>query len=213
MFFFEKEAWDKQFKFVAGVDEAGRGPLAGPVVAAAMIIPKGIDFPLVNDSKKLTDKQRRKLSAQITSIDNLDYSIVEISEQEVDNINILNATHMAMKKAILNLRNVDFALIDGLPVPNFPIDCKSIVKGDSKSASIAAASILAKVYRDDLMIDFSIKYPQYGFEKHKGYGTAQHIKAIKEFGPCPIHRRTFAPISMLYPINIPDTVQHELNLF
>jgi ribonuclease HII len=197
MFSYERKLWDDGVSFIAGIDEAGRGPLAGPVVAAAVIIPKEIDFPLVNDSKKLTDKQRRKLRTEIMSVDKILFSIIEISVAEIEKINILRATHSAMKKAVLKLNCADFALIDGLPVPDFPIPSQAIVKGDSKSASIAAASILAKVYRDELMEKYAVKYPQYGFEKHKGYGTKGHMEALKKYGPCPIHRKTFAPVRKL----------------
>jgi ribonuclease HII len=194
MFLYERELWDDGVSFIAGIDEAGRGPLAGPVVAAAVVIPECVEFPLVNDSKKLTDKQRRKLRAEIMSVDKVLFSIVEISVDEIEKNNILKATHSAMKKTVLKLDCADFALIDGLPVPSFPIPFKAIVKGDSKSASIAAASILAKVYRDELMEKYAVIYPQYGFEKNKGYGTAAHMLALKKYGPCPIHRKTFAPV-------------------
>lgn len=194
MFSYEREIWDDGVSFIAGIDEAGRGPLAGPVVAAAVIIPKGIEFPLVNDSKKLTDKQRRALRTEIMSIDKVLFSIVEVSVGEIEKNNILRATHSAMMKTVQKLGCADFALIDGLPVPHFPIPSKAIVKGDSKSASIAAASILAKVYRDELMEKYAEKYPQYSFEKNKGYGTAAHMEALKEHGPCPIHRKTFSPV-------------------
>jgi ribonuclease HII len=197
MFSFERELWDDGVFFIAGIDEAGRGPLAGPVVAAAVIVPKGVDFPPVNDSKKLTDKRRRELRSEIISVDGVLFSIAEVSADEIERINILKATHSAMKKAVQNLNCADYALIDGLPVPRFPVPCKAIVKGDSKSVSIAAASILAKVHRDELMERYAVKYPQYGFEKNKGYGTAAHIAALKEFGPCPIHRKTFAPVREL----------------
>ena len=194
MFSYERKLWDDGIFFIAGIDEAGRGPLAGPVVAAAVIIPKEIKFPLVNDSKKLTDKRRRELRSEIMSIEKVIVSIAEVSVSEIEKNNILRATHSAMKKTVQKLGCADFALIDGLPVPNFPIPSQAIVKGDSKSASIAAASILAKVHRDELMEKYAVKYPQYGFEKHKGYGTAAHIEALKKYGPCPIHRKTFAPV-------------------
>ena len=197
MFLYEREIWDDGVSFIAGIDEAGRGPLAGPVVAAAVIIPKETKFPLVNDSKKPTDKQRRVLRTEIMSVDEVLFSIVEISVSEIEKINILRATHLAMKKTVQKLQCADFALIDGLPVPQFPIPSKAIVKGDSKSASIAAASILAKVYRDELMEKYAVKYPQYGFDKNKGYGTSAHMTALKKYGPCPIHRKTFAPVKSL----------------
>ena len=194
MFSYEREIWYDGASFIAGIDEAGRGPLAGPVVAAAVTISKNAKFPLVDDSKKLTAQQRKTLYAEIISADKVYYSIAEVSVDTIEKINILRATHLAMKKTVQQLGCVDFALIDGLPVPGFPIPFKAIIKGDSKSVSIAAASILAKVYRDELMEEYAIKYPQYGFEKNKGYGTAAHIDALGKYGPCPIHRKTFAPI-------------------
>ena len=194
MFSFERELWDDGVSFLAGIDEAGRGPLAGPVVAAAVIVPKMARFPLVNDSKKLTDKQRRVLREEIMSVDGIIFSIIEITVDEIERNNILRATHSAMIQTIKKLKCVDFALIDGLPVPHFPVPNKAIVKGDSKSASIAAASILAKVHRDDLMKKYAAEYPVYGFERNKGYGTAEHMEALKKYGPCPIHRKTFAPV-------------------
>ena len=210
MFLHEREMWNDGVSFVAGVDEAGRGPLAGPVVAAAVVIPKYAEFPPVDDSKKLTDKQRRKLRAEIISVDKVLFSIAEVSADEIEKINILRATHSAMKWAVQKLKFVDFALIDGLPVPNFPVPSRAIVKGDSKSASIAAASILAKVHRDELMEKYAIKYPQYGFEKNKGYGTAAHLEALKKHGPCPIHRKTFAPVKKV--LDNSTKIQQEFNL-
>ena len=210
MFFFERKLWDDGVFFVAGIDEAGRGPIAGPVVAAAVIVPRDTMFPPVNDSKKLTDKQRRVLRDAIMSISGLLFSIVEVSVREVERINILKATHSAMIRAMQNLKVAEFALIDGLPVPRFPFPSQAIIRGDSKSASIAAASILAKVYRDDLMKKYSVQYPQYGFEKHKGYGTIFHMEALKKYGPCSIHRRTFAPVRDL--IEKSEKIQPELNL-
>ena len=208
MFSYERKIWDDGVSFIVGIDEAGRGPLAGPVVAAAVMIPREIEFPLVNDSKKLTQKQREALFSEITSITKVQYSIVEISADEIDQINILRATHLAMKRTIQKLKCVEFALIDGLPVPNFPILSKAIVKGDSKSASIAAASILAKVHRDELMAKYAIKYPEYGFEKNKGYGTAKHLEALKKHGACPIHRKTFAPVRDV--LEVSKVIQPEL---
>lgn len=191
----ETKKWNEGFCFIAGIDEVGRGPLAGPVVAAAVVFPKDSQvIPRVNDSKKLSEKQRTKLNEEILAVPGVQYAIVEISPEEIDQINILRASHLAMIKAVSQLEKVDFALIDGLPVRGFPIANEAIVKGDSKSASIAAASILAKVYRDKLMDKLAMEYPEYGFENHKGYGTAGHLAALKKHGPCPIHRKTFAPV-------------------
>ena len=190
----EHKFQDKGFSRIAGVDEVGRGPLAGPVVAAAVILPKDEKFPLVDDSKKLTEKQREELFDAIIKIPNIDYSIVEVHSEKIDEINILRATHLAMITAVNNLNSVDFILVDGLPVKGFPCESEAIVKGDSKSASIAAASILAKVHRDNLMRKYAEKYPKYRFEKHKGYGTAEHLKALKEYGVTEIHRKSFAPV-------------------
>ena len=198
MFCHENEIWKAGFKNIAGIDEVGRGPLAGPVVAAAVVIPIGIDFPPVNDSKKLSEKQRNKLQKMILEIPGIKYAIAELQPEAIDRLNILRASQLAMKKAVLKIKNVDFSLIDGLPIPDFPTECESIVKGDSKSASIAAASIIAKVYRDNLMLKYSLVFKEYGFEKNKGYGTAQHLEAIKKYGPTPIHRKTFAPIKELF---------------
>ena len=197
----ELKKWDEGFCFIAGIDEVGRGPLAGPVVAAAVVFPKYSELiPLVNDSKKLSEKQRIELQKQILEVPGIQYATAEVSPEEIDRINILAASHLAMKKAAAQLDKVDFALIDGLPVKGFPIANQAIVKGDSKSASIAAASIIAKVYRDALMDKFASLYPEYGFESHKGYGTADHLAALKKHGPCPIHRKTFAPVrDIIYP--------------
>lgn len=193
----ENKLWDDCFSFVAGIDEVGRGPLAGPVVAAAVIFTDRNKIPSVNDSKKLSHKKRVELRNYLISENSVKYSISVIEHSVIDSINILQATHKAMRECITKLQISEFALIDGLPVPNFPIKSKSIIKGDSKSASIAAASIIAKVYRDEIMDKYAEKYPEYGFEKHKGYGTALHIKAIKEYGILPIHRKTFEPVKGL----------------
>jgi len=190
----EAEKWDEGFSFVAGVDEVGRGPLAGPVVAAAVVFPLGSKIPRVDDSKKLTAAKRDALRQAIIEVPGVQYAIVELSHEIVDEINILRASQLAMRRAVEQLKQVDFLLVDGLPVPNLPVANLAIVKGDSKSASIAAASILAKEYRDGLMIKLAKKFPGYGFEKHKGYGTKQHLKALQELGVCQIHRRSFAPV-------------------
>jgi len=176
---------------ICGVDEAGRGPLAGPVCAAAVILPPEIEIPGLNDSKKLTDKRRRALYDVI--IENaVSYGIAMVHEQEIDEINILQATFNAMEQAMLQLKvQPAMALIDGNRARPFPVPVQTVVKGDSLSANIAAASILAKVTRDRYMEEMAEKYPQYGFEIHKGYGTKAHYAALTEHGISPIHRRTF----------------------
>lgn len=176
---------------ICGVDEAGRGPLAGPVCAAAVILPEHAQIPGLNDSKKLSDKKRRELFPIIKE-QALAYGIAFASREEIDEINILQATFLAMKRAIAQLDGkAEFALIDGNQETDFGIPCMTVVKGDSRSASIAAASILAKVTRDDYMEELAKEYPQYGFEVHKGYGTKAHYAALTEHGICPEHRRTF----------------------
>ncbi|MBT8036978.1 MAG: ribonuclease HII [Verrucomicrobiae bacterium] len=193
---YELAMQDDGFRWVAGIDEAGRGPLAGPVSASAVILPDGFSHEFLNDSKKLTEKRREKLYEELTASDDLVWSLAYADAEEVDTINILNATHKAMARAAESLTlRPDFCLIDGLPVPAFPIASKGIVKGDGKSLSIAAASIIAKVSRDRLMLAYAEKYPEYGFERHKGYGTKLHLEALREHGPCPIHRRSFAPVA------------------
>ena len=188
---YENEAYDKGYQYVCGVDEAGRGPLAGPVCAAAVILPKGLIIEGVNDSKKLTEKKREALFDVICE-KALSYSIVFADVAEIEEINILRATMNAMKRAVegLNIK-ADFAYIDGNTMPPIEIDGECVVKGDAKSMSVACASILAKVSRDRLMLKYAEEYPQYGFEKHKGYGTKLHTEALKEFGLCPVHRPSF----------------------
>ncbi len=190
----ERKKWDEGFSFIAGIDEAGRGPLAGPVVAAAVIFSKGSRIPVVNDSKQLSEKQRLEMRENILAAKDVRFSVIEVGPEEIDFLNILRATHQAMRKAVLSLGIAEFALIDGLPVPDFPLPSEAIVKGDSKSASIAAASILAKTRRDEIMVEMDKLYPEYGFASHKGYGTAEHLEALKKYGPCPIHRKSFAPV-------------------
>ena len=178
-------------KVICGVDEAGRGPLAGPVCAAAVILPANLEIPGLTDSKKLTDKKRRELFPVIKE-QAIAYGIGLASEQEIDEINILQATFLAMQRAIDQLSvKADLALIDGNREKDFGLPVKTVVKGDSLSANIAAASVLAKVTRDDIMTAMAEEYPQYGFEIHKGYGTKAHYAALTEHGACPIHRMTF----------------------
>ena len=178
-------------KYIAGVDEAGRGPLAGPVYAAAVILPENAFIAGINDSKKLSEKRREELFDVITETA-LAYSIFSIDEKRIDEINILNATFEAMNGAVNNLKiKPDYVLIDGNRINGMTLPHETVVKGDSKSISIAAASILAKVSRDRYITEIAKQYPEYGFEKHKGYGTAAHTEAILKYGPCPIHRRTF----------------------
>lgn len=176
---------------ICGVDEAGRGPLAGPVCAAAVILPEHLQIPGLTDSKKLTDKKRRELFPIIQE-QAIAYGIGLASESEIDEINILHATFLAMGRALeqLSVRPA-LALIDGNRETDFGLPVKTVVKGDSLSANIAAASILAKVTRDNLMLELAQQYPEYGFDIHKGYGTKAHYEALRTYGPCPIHRRSF----------------------
>ena len=187
----EQECFDRGIQVICGVDEAGRGPLAGPVCAAAVILPANLEIPGLNDSKKLTDKRRRELFPIIKE-QAIAYGIGLASHEEIDQINILQATYLAMERAIAQLSvKPDMALIDGNRAKDFGIPVRTVVKGDSLSASIAAASILAKVTRDDLMLEAAKAYPQYQFDVHKGYGTKAHYAALTEHGPSPIHRMTF----------------------
>lgn len=188
---FENEAYENGYTCICGVDEAGRGPLAGPVYAAAVVLGKGQIIEGVNDSKKLSEKKREALFDKIKE-EVLCYSIASIDEKTIDEINILNATFLAMKKAVEGLEiKPDYAMIDGNKTPDLKIDCESVVKGDANSVSIAAASILAKVSRDRYMLEMAKKYPEYQFEKHKGYGTKLHYQMLDEYGPSEIHRQTF----------------------
>lgn len=191
-FHYEDAAREKGYKYICGVDEAGRGPLAGPVCAAAVILPDGILIEGLNDSKKLSEKKREELYDVIKE-NAIAYSVAFGTLEEIEECNILNATYMAMSRAVDGLAvNADFALIDGNRTPSgIKIPCETVVKGDSKSSSIAAASILAKVTRDRLLIEYDKKYPQYNFKKHKGYGTKEHYEAIKKYGVCEVHRLSF----------------------
>ncbi len=204
---FERNLWSRQFTLVAGVDEAGRGPLAGPVVAAAVILPAtwangGFDVRLVdlNDSKQLTEAQRENFFQIITTHPDLRYAIAIVNAATIDRINILQATHRAMNEALAQLQpQPQHVLVDGRPVKSMTLPQTALVKGDSRSYSIAAASVLAKVTRDRMMLEFDAKFPGYGFAVHKGYGTPQHLAAIKKLGPCPIHRMSFAPLKTKQP--------------
>ena len=191
LWLYEHEAAREGFACICGVDEAGRGPLAGPVCAAAVILPPDIQIEGLNDSKKLTDKKRRALYDVITE-QAISYGIAFADEQEIDEINILQATFLAMRRAFEKLTvTPDIALIDGNRAPGLSCRERTVVHGDALSASIAAASILAKVTRDRLMEEYDAQYPQYGFAVHKGYGTQRHYAALREFGACPIHRQSF----------------------
>lgn len=189
---YETQALQEGYKIVCGIDEAGRGPLAGPVCAACVVLPEGAVVEGVNDSKKLTEKKREALFDVICE-QALDYGIALASEREIDEINILQATFLAMRRAVDKLETVhpDIALIDGNKTPGLSIAERCIVKGDSKSANISAASILAKVTRDRYMLEMAKEYPEYQFEKHKGYGTKLHYEMIEKYGITPIHRKTF----------------------
>ena len=187
----EDSLYEKGTKIICGVDEAGRGPLAGPVCAAAVVLPPHLEIPGLNDSKKLTDKRRRELFPVILE-KALAYGIAFADHDEVDAINILQATYLAMERALAQLAiKPDIALIDGNRAKDFGLPVQTVIHGDSLSANIAAASVLAKVTRDNRMLELAEQYPQYSFEVHKGYGTKAHYEAIAQYGPCPIHRMTF----------------------
>ena len=201
----ERDALAAGHRRVAGVDEAGRGPLAGPVVAAAVCIQEerlrdGLpeEFVGLTDSKQLTERQRDDFFDQLRDVDWLDIGVGQASVAEIDKHNILQATYLAMQRAVAQLEPVpDFVLVDGNRLPNWPYAATAIVKGDSKSFSIAAASVLAKVTRDRYMVRLHEKFPHYGFACHKGYGTKQHLAALREHGPCEHHRRSFQPVAQM----------------
>ena len=203
--------WGGEFSFIAGVDEAGRGCCAGPVCAAAVIFTDRSRIPAgVNDSKQLTHKQRMELREAILAEPTALAGVAMVDQDEIDRTDILRATWLAMRNAILALpRAADFALVDGNPVKGLPVPSESIVKGDAKSASIAAASILAKTSRDLFMLEAAKQYPQYQFEVHKGYCTKLHTDLIRQYGPCPLHRKTFEPVRSI--LNPPDSVQGEFD--
>jgi len=194
----ERAAWRDFGPRVAGVDEVGRGPLAGPVVAAAFILP-GPDVPTgVTDSKALRPAERERLAEVLRKMPGAQYGIGQCSAAEIDERDILTCTHAAMRAALLAFDPLpDLALVDGLPVPGLPVPSRAVVKGDRLSASIAAASIIAKVYRDALMVELDDRYPGYGFARHKGYGTREHIECLARLGPSPIHRKSFRPVARL----------------
>jgi ribonuclease HII len=201
-FQFERELWSRGATRIAGVDEAGRGPLAGPVAAAAVILPSlwgnlGFDERLraLNDSKQLTEVQREEFFSILTTHPEISFAIALVDAAAIDRINILQATHRAMNEALAQLQpQPEHVLVDGRPVKSIRLPSTAIVKGDARSYSIAAASVLAKVTRDRMMLEFHEQFPAYGFAEHKGYGTPQHLAAIATHGPCPIHRRSFAPL-------------------
>lgn len=194
---YEDEARRNGYCTPAGVDEAGRGPLAGPVVASACSLPDNFSLPGLKDSKQLTPPQRRRFFECLTTNASIDYGIGIVSSELIDEINILEATKLAMSLAVQKMKGKpDFLLIDAVQL-SLPIPAISLIKGDQRSLSIAAASVIAKETRDRLMIEYDDKWPKYGFAKHKGYGTKAHLEAIDLHGPCPIHRFTFAPIKSL----------------
>jgi ribonuclease HII len=194
----EKALRARGLMIIAGVDEAGRGPLAGPVSAAAVIVPERWRCKGLDDSKKLSPATRESLYARITEDSKVTWCVAFAEVEEIDRINILRATHQAMIRAVQGLaQEVHHCLIDGLRVPGFPWAHDGVVKGDGKSVSIAAASVLAKVSRDRLMCDLAREFPHYGFESHMGYGTPQHLEALRHHGPCRLHRRSFQPVAQL----------------
>ncbi|MFZ9936962.1 MAG: ribonuclease HII [Luteolibacter sp.] len=186
------------FRRVAGVDEAGRGPLAGPVAAAAVILPPDYRCPGLDDSKKLSAAKRGRLYHCLTTDPRVAWAAATADCTEIDRLNILRATHLAMRRAVEALvPPPDHCLIDGLPVPCFPLPHDAVVKGDGTSLSIAAASVIAKVTRDRLMLEIDREFPQFGFSRHQGYGTKEHLEALRIHGPCRHHRRSFQPVSQL----------------
>lgn len=195
----EEAARAQGCRVICGIDEAGRGPLAGPVVAAAVVLPRGYELAGLNDSKKLTPAKRERLFEALMADAAVQKCVAQASVEEIDELNILRATHLAMRRAAQGLCKpaADFCLIDGLAVPAFPLPSQNLVKGDARCLSIAAASILAKVTRDRYMQQLDAEFPQYGFARHAGYGTAAHLKAIREYGITVHHRRSFAPVAQM----------------
>ncbi len=195
---FEEELYDNGYHLICGVDEAGRGPLAGPVVVASCILPPFLRIKGINDSKKLSAKKREELYKIIVK-QAIDYKIVFVSNEDVDKYNIYQATKKGMLEAVSKLKvQPDYALIDAMPLHELELKHDSIIHGDARCASIAAASILAKVTRDHYMEKMDVKYPNYGFKKHKGYPTKDHLEALEKYGPCKIHRKTYAPVSKYF---------------
>ena len=195
----EERLWGRGFERVAGIDEAGRGPLAGPVVAAAVILPAGFKLRGLNDSKQLPEKVRESYFERLTSDSRVSYGVGIASVEEIDRVNILRATHYAMERAVAALcQPPNHLLIDGLPVPIFGACQTPIIDGDTKSLSIAAASVIAKVARDRMMRLWHEEFPRYDFENNKGYGTPGHLSQLQIHGPCAIHRRSFAPVAQTY---------------
>lgn len=191
----ERALNERGLMLVAGIDEAGRGPLAGPVVAAAVILPPKFRLKGLNDSKKLSAKSREEFYGELTENTKVCWAVSVVETEEIDRINILRATHEGMRRAVAGLTQIPHhVLIDGLPVRPFPIEQTALVGGDGLSLSIAAASVIAKVTRDRLMLEWDRLHPEYGFAKHKGYGTGLHLDKLKAHGPCPIHRKTFLPV-------------------
>jgi ribonuclease HII len=194
----EKQLADSGFACIAGVDEAGRGPLAGPVSVAAVVLPADFEHAVLNDSKQISESRRESLFEELTGDDRIAWHCILMGVGEIDQMNILQATWEGMRRSVAGLPvKVDAALIDGKPVREFPVHQVALVKGDSRSFSIAAASIIAKVTRDRYMRELAGRFPEYGFEKHKGYRTARHLEALREHGPCPEHRRSFSPVAQL----------------
>ena len=192
----ERSLWKNGVPIVAGIDEAGRGPLAGPVVAAAVILPETFRHKTLTDSKKLSGSQREEIYAELIANADVCWAAAVVEHDEIDRINILRATHEAMRRAARSLTVApDHVLIDGLPVAPFPIPQTAIVKGDAQSLSIAAASVIAKVTRDRIMLALDARFPEYGFARHKGYGTSLHLSRLQTHGPSPIHRKTFLPVA------------------
>lgn len=192
----ESRLWRSGFSFIAGCDEAGRGPLAGPVTAGACILPRHVRFPSIKDSKQLSEEELLSIYNELIDNPRVIWAVSVVDHLMIDKLNILRATMLAMKQAIESLSQApDFVLIDGRDAP--PVSCpfQTVIKGDSQSQSIAAASILAKVTRDRLMVEYDALFPGYGFAAHKGYGTKEHLDALEKLGPCPIHRKTFAPVT------------------
>ena len=200
---FENDAWQQGYTAVAGMDEAGRGPIAGPVTAAAVILPREKQVEGLNDSKLLTPSVREKLAEILQNSSDVVSAVESVSPAEIDQLNILQATYLAMTRALNALTTTpDFVLVDGNSVPRIKTAAKAVVKGDSRSANIAAASILAKVTRDRIMEKAAADFPGYGFEKHKGYATSDHIAALEQLGPCSLHRKSFTPVSRIINHNL-----------